>query len=42
MIAATALHYNLTVVSRNVNDFERAQVSVFNPWESATPARQDH
>jgi predicted nucleic acid-binding protein len=32
ILAATALHYNLTVVSRNANDFERAQVAVLNPW----------
>lgn len=32
LLAATALHYNLTVVSRNLNDF-RAQVPVLNPWE---------
>ena len=42
MIAATALHHKLTVVSRNVNDFKNAEVPVFNPWESATPTRQDH
>ena len=42
MIAATALHHKLTVVSRNVNDFRNAEVPVFNPWESATPTRQDH
>lgn len=32
LIAATALQYNLTVVSRNVGDFASAQVSVLNPW----------
>jgi predicted nucleic acid-binding protein len=32
ILAATALHYNLTVVSRNANDFARAQVAVLNPW----------
>lgn len=34
MIAATALHHNLTVVSRNVDDFKNAEVSVFNPWDA--------
>ncbi|MDD4915103.1 MAG: type II toxin-antitoxin system VapC family toxin [Methylococcales bacterium] len=32
MIAACALVNNLTVVTRNVRDFERFQVSVFNPF----------
>lgn len=32
MIAATALHHGLTVVSRNTGDFERANVPVLNPW----------
>ena len=33
MIAATALTNNLTVVTRNVNDFARFQVQVLNPFE---------
>jgi predicted nucleic acid-binding protein len=32
MIAATALVNNLTVVTRNVNDFARFQVQVLNPF----------
>jgi predicted nucleic acid-binding protein len=32
IIAATALHHGLTVVSRNIADFERANVPVLNPW----------
>ena len=32
MIAASALVHKLTVVTRNVRDFERFQVSVFNPF----------
>jgi predicted nucleic acid-binding protein len=32
MIAATALRHKLTVVTRNVRDFERFKVSVFNPF----------
>src|SRR5947209_7905161 len=33
LLAATALHHNLTVVSRNASDFTNAQVEVLNPWE---------
>ena len=33
-IAATALHHGLTVVSRDTGEYERAGVSVANPWES--------
>jgi predicted nucleic acid-binding protein len=32
MIAATALEHGLTVVTRNVSDFEPTGVSVFNPF----------
>lgn len=32
LIAATALVYGLTVVTRNVSDFEPMGVSVLNPW----------
>lgn len=32
MITATALVHKLTVVTRNVRDFERFQVPVFNPF----------
>ncbi|HLJ70676.1 MAG TPA: type II toxin-antitoxin system VapC family toxin [Roseiarcus sp.] len=32
IIAATALHHGLTVVSRDVSDYKRARVPVFNPW----------
>jgi predicted nucleic acid-binding protein len=34
LLAATALHYNLTIVSRNVRDFAAAQVTALNPWET--------
>lgn len=34
LLAATALHYNLTIVSRNVKDFVNAHVPVLNPWEA--------
>jgi predicted nucleic acid-binding protein len=33
LLAATAVHYNLTVVSRNASDFPDGQVLVLNPWE---------
>jgi len=33
MIAATALVHGLTVVTRNVADFESTCVDVFNPWQ---------
>lgn len=33
LLAATAMHHNLTMVSRNISDFRRARVPVFNPWE---------
>lgn len=32
IIAATALHHGMTVVSRDVSDYQRAHVPVFNPW----------
>jgi toxin FitB len=32
LLAATALHHNLTIVSRDVGDFAYAQVPVLNPW----------
>lgn len=32
LIAATALVHGLTVVTRNVRDFERCGVDVVNPW----------
>lgn len=38
LIAGTALAHGLTVVSRNVPDFERAGVPVLNPWKGPTAA----
>ena len=35
MIAATALEYDLTVVTRNVRDFTGLGVIVFSPWDGA-------
>jgi predicted nucleic acid-binding protein len=34
LIAATALHHNLSVVTRNTKDFPR-EVKTLNPWEVA-------
>jgi predicted nucleic acid-binding protein len=34
IIAATALEHGLTLVSRNTNDYEKARVTVHNPWRS--------
>jgi len=33
LLAATALHHNLTIVSRNTGDFASTQVAVVNPWQ---------
>jgi toxin FitB len=35
IIAATALHHGLTVVSRDTRDYERARVPTLNPWGPA-------
>lgn len=32
LLAATALHHNLTIVSRNISDFSSLPVAVLNPW----------
>lgn len=32
IIAATALHHGLTVVSRDVSDYHKARAPVLNPW----------
>jgi predicted nucleic acid-binding protein len=33
IIAATAIHYRLTVVTRDRSDYDQARVPVINPWE---------
>jgi predicted nucleic acid-binding protein len=38
MIAATAQHHGLTIVSRDTSDFEKARVSVYNPWFEVSPS----
>ena len=35
IIAATALHYGLTVVTRDRSDYDKARVSVINPWKNS-------
>jgi toxin FitB len=32
LLAATALHYDLTLVTRNIADIAGSGVAVFNPW----------
>ncbi len=38
IIAATALHHGLTVVTRDVSDYEKARAPVLNPWLDPKPA----
>jgi len=32
IIAATGVHYGLTIVTRNTDDYARTRVALFNPW----------
>jgi toxin FitB len=34
LIAATAIHYGLTVVTRDRSDYDKTGVSVINPWDA--------
>jgi predicted nucleic acid-binding protein len=34
LLAATALHHNLTIVSRNVSDFANTPAPILNPWQA--------
>ena len=34
IIAATALHHGLTIVTRDRSDFDKAGVAVINPWDA--------
>ena len=36
IIAATALHHGLGIVTRDTADYSRAKVPLFNPWTSET------
>jgi hypothetical protein len=38
IIAATALHHGLIVVSRDTGDFQRAGVPLLNPWTDPPPS----
>jgi predicted nucleic acid-binding protein len=40
LIAATALHHDLTIVTRNVKDFEYLGVELLNPWESRSSSKK--
>ena len=33
LMAATAQHYNLTLVTRNIKDIVHTRVDLFNPWD---------
>lgn len=33
LLAATALEYDLTVITRNVADFESSGARIYNPWK---------
>jgi toxin FitB len=37
IIAATALHHGLTVVSRDVGDYRKARAEVLDPWRDEGP-----
>ncbi|HKM65399.1 MAG TPA: type II toxin-antitoxin system VapC family toxin [Acidisphaera sp.] len=39
IIAATALHHGLTVVTRDERDYIRAGAPTFNPWTASAPKR---
>jgi predicted nucleic acid-binding protein len=41
LIAATALVHGLTVVTRNVADFEHVGVALLNPWESQSAHKEE-
>ena len=39
IIAATALHHGLTIVTRDTGDYRHARVPVLNPWVDTLPGR---
>lgn len=41
LIAATAIVHGLTVVTRNVADFEPVGVALLNPWEARHPGERE-
>ena len=36
IITATARHHGFTMVTRDRNDFEKAAVTLVNPWETSS------
>jgi toxin FitB len=40
-LAATALHHQITLVTRNVKDFEGLGADIFNPWERSPDISAD-
>ncbi|MEK8051002.1 type II toxin-antitoxin system VapC family toxin [Ideonella sp. DXS22W] len=40
LIAATALAHRMTVVTRNVTDFQPTGVALLNPWEPQVPPKR--
>jgi toxin FitB len=40
-LAATALHHQITLVTRNVKDFEGLGADILNPWEQAPDISAD-
>lgn len=41
IIAATGQHHGLTIVSRDTADYDKAQVTVFNPWTDKLPEARE-
>ncbi len=37
LLAATALHHGLTLVTRNTADFAAFKLNILNPWEATSP-----
>jgi toxin FitB len=37
LLAATALHHDLRLVTRNIKDFDYAGLEVINPWATVAP-----
>ena len=41
IIAATAAHHGLTIVTRDTGDYQRARVPLINPWVDPGPPGRD-
>lgn len=37
IVAATAQHHGLTLVTRDTTDYAKARISLFNPWAESVP-----